>query len=86
MTDHSWLRSCHCRCAPATSCRFVCHMSVHPLVQDLERYTPRRMRVVRPPATKAASPFRPASSCLVLPCCLGRPACRRHMSLGKLSS
>ncbi|KAL4448998.1 hypothetical protein ABPG77_007715 [Micractinium sp. CCAP 211/92] len=30
---------------PVVMTAFVCHMSVHPLVQDLERYTPRRMRV-----------------------------------------
>ena len=27
-------------------CRFVCQMSIHPLVSDLHDYTPRRMRTV----------------------------------------
>ncbi|KAL4422665.1 hypothetical protein ABPG75_008862 [Micractinium tetrahymenae] len=30
---------------PVVMTAFVCHMSVHPMVQDLREYTPRRMRV-----------------------------------------
>lgn len=31
---------------PVVMTAFICHMSIHPLAQDLEGYTPRRMRMV----------------------------------------
>ena len=32
---------------PVMMTAYLCHMSLHPLVQDLHNYTPRRMRKVR---------------------------------------
>ena len=38
---------------PVMMTAYLCHMSLHPLVQDLHNYTPRRMRRVRGPCCAA---------------------------------